>query len=194
MTPPNSPFGLAITSDGSKVYVANKFGNTVSVIDTVTNKVVGSPIPVGNVPLAFGKFIQPFIAFSAFAPDLTVYPVPSRFSIKGSFTLGAASNGINPPTEPVTLKIGSFNITIPPGSFVNAGPRNFTFVGVVNNVSLNVMIRLASGNSYIFQILARNAILNQNPVPVTLMIGDDSGTTRVNAVIINTGSPQASPF
>jgi YVTN family beta-propeller protein len=32
------------------LYVTNEFDNTVSVIDTATNTVVGSPIPVGSVP------------------------------------------------------------------------------------------------------------------------------------------------
>jgi YVTN family beta-propeller protein len=51
------PYGLAVTPDGSKVYVANALANTVSVIDTATNTVIGSPIPVGIFPHAFGVFI-----------------------------------------------------------------------------------------------------------------------------------------
>jgi YVTN family beta-propeller protein len=186
------PFGVAVTPDGSKVYVANFGSNTVSVIDTATNTVVGSPITVGKHPAAFGLFIQPFIAFSAFAPDLTVYPVQSEFLIKGNFTLGAGSNAINPPTEQVTLKIGSFTITIPIGSFVNAGaPGYSTFVGTINGVSLTVLIRLVSGNNYILMVIAKNVSLTipnpPNTVPVTLTIGGDSGTTNVTAVVINTG-------
>jgi YVTN family beta-propeller protein len=37
---------VAVISDGRKVYVANFF--TVSVIDTATNTVIGSPIPADN--------------------------------------------------------------------------------------------------------------------------------------------------
>ena len=44
------PFGVAVTPDGSKVYVANQFDGTVSVIDTTTDTVVGSPITVGGDP------------------------------------------------------------------------------------------------------------------------------------------------
>jgi YVTN family beta-propeller protein len=59
------PWGVAVTPDGSKVYVANQFG-TVSVIATATNTVVGSPIPVGNGATAFGLFIQSApVVFSA---------------------------------------------------------------------------------------------------------------------------------
>jgi hypothetical protein len=91
----------------------------------------------------------------------------------------------------VTLKIGSFTITIPPGSFVNAGaPGYFTLVGWVDNASLNMLIRRTSGNNYIFGVIAKNVSLTipnpPNTVPVTLTIGDDSGTTNVAAIIINT--------
>jgi YVTN family beta-propeller protein len=55
----NGPVGVAVKPDGSKLYVANVVDNTVSVIDTATNIVIGSPIPVGNGPAAFGVFIQP---------------------------------------------------------------------------------------------------------------------------------------
>jgi hypothetical protein len=59
--------------------------------------------------------------------------------IKSNFTPGAGSNGINPATKPVTLQIGSFTITIPPGSFVNPGPGYYSFLGVINGVSLQVL-------------------------------------------------------
>jgi YVTN family beta-propeller protein len=46
-------------TDGSKVYVTNENDNTVSVIATAIDTVLGSPIPVGRTPIAFGKFIGP---------------------------------------------------------------------------------------------------------------------------------------
>jgi YVTN family beta-propeller protein len=36
-------------------YITNLGDNTVSVIDTATNTVVGSPIPVGSLPELFAK-------------------------------------------------------------------------------------------------------------------------------------------
>jgi YVTN family beta-propeller protein len=56
------PEGAAVTPDGSKVYVANSLGSSVSMIDTATNTVIGSPIAVGSGgsgPKALGVFIQP---------------------------------------------------------------------------------------------------------------------------------------
>jgi len=44
----DGPFGVAITPDGTRAYVAN-LGGTVSVIDTVTNTVIAT-VPVGGSP------------------------------------------------------------------------------------------------------------------------------------------------
>ncbi len=54
---PAHHWGMAVTPDGSKVYVANSDGNTVSVIATATNTVVGLPIPVGSGP--YGVSVTP---------------------------------------------------------------------------------------------------------------------------------------
>jgi YVTN family beta-propeller protein len=61
----SSPIGVAVTPDGTRVYVAN-LGNdsstpgTVSVIETTCNSVIGTAtVPVENNPIAFGIFIRP---------------------------------------------------------------------------------------------------------------------------------------
>src|SRR5262249_16662045 len=140
--------------------------------------------------LALGLFIgpePPVVPFSAFTAQLTVYPNQPAFSINSNFTLGASSSGINPRTEPVTLQIGSFTITIPPGSFVNPVPGYYSFTGVINGVNLTVLIELRGGKNYIFGVIARNVSLTvSNPETITLTIGVDRGTTTVTPVIINT--------
>ena len=45
-----SPRGVAVTPDGKHAYIANVISNNVSVIDTSTNTVVGTPILVGDSP------------------------------------------------------------------------------------------------------------------------------------------------
>jgi hypothetical protein len=61
------------------------------------------------------------------------------------------------------------------------GPGDYAFVGVINGVSLDLSIKLKSGNAYTFQATAQNINLvgTKNPATVTLTIGDDTGTTRV---------------
>ncbi|MFD7440738.1 serine/threonine-protein kinase, partial [Streptomyces sp. NPDC059909] len=46
----NSPAGVAVSPDGRRVYVTNFSSDSVSVIDTATNRTVDEPIPVGNSP------------------------------------------------------------------------------------------------------------------------------------------------
>ena len=55
----DGPFGVAVNPAGTRVYVANDGSNNVHVIDTATNTVIGSPIPVGMAPIALGQFIGP---------------------------------------------------------------------------------------------------------------------------------------
>jgi YVTN family beta-propeller protein len=43
------PWNMAITPDGKKLYVANGRSNSVSVIDTASNKRIGD-ISVGQLP------------------------------------------------------------------------------------------------------------------------------------------------
>jgi len=47
----NQPDAIAYDTVNKRMYVANERDDTVSVIDTITNTVVGSPIRVGNTPL-----------------------------------------------------------------------------------------------------------------------------------------------
>ena len=53
------PHGLAVAPDGRKLYVANGASDTVSVIDTATNTVIGSPIVIPVDQFSFGVAITP---------------------------------------------------------------------------------------------------------------------------------------
>src|SRR6516162_2325563 len=46
-----------VSTHAQNAYIMNQLDNTVSVIDTATNTVVGSPIPVGRSP--FGVAVTP---------------------------------------------------------------------------------------------------------------------------------------
>ncbi len=146
--------------------------------------------PMGSLPVGVGIIPPPpGVPFSAFSATLTIQfgttPNHDAFEIQSSFTLGSASNGINPAVEPVTLQIGTFTTTIPPGSFTGTGFGPFTFDGVIGGVPMMARTGATGTKRYAFGAAAQNASLTGtvNPVPVTLTIGDDSGTTSVTAVI-----------
>jgi YVTN family beta-propeller protein len=158
------PFGIAITPDGKFAYVANSSDNTVSVIATASNTVVGTPITVGMSPFQIaitpdGKYAYvtneasanvsviatasntvaatvsvgnnprgvgiipppPTVPFLAFNAALEIHfgskPNTDAFALESSFTLSSTAPAINPVTQAVTLQVGTFTTTIPPGSF-----------------------------------------------------------------------------
>ena len=131
-------------------------------------------------------FVPP-VPFAAFSAQLLIQfgnaPNTDLFELSSNFTLGSASNGINPPAEPVTLQVGTFTTTIPSLSFTGAG--SFSFQGVINGVDLTVGISPTGTKRYAFTAVATNASLTGtgNPVPVTLTIGADTGTVSVTAAI-----------
>ena len=94
----------------------------MSVIDTATNTVIAT-IPVGPLPVAFGIFIQPALPFSSLSASLVItgrqHPA---FILDATFSLGASSNGINPPSELVTLQVGPYTAMIPADPSANCPP------------------------------------------------------------------------
>ena len=87
--------------------------------------------------------------------------------------------------ENVTLAIGPYSVTLPPGSFNQNSKQAYVFQGTINGVPLQVRINPTGPKSYTFQAEGSGANFSgiANPVNITLTIGDDSGTTRVNAQI-----------
>ena len=169
----NPAAGLIADSNG------NLYGTTES----------GGASERGTVFKLTGTGFVTAVPFSAFRAkleiDLDKKPNEDRFELQSSFTLGHASNGINPAAEKVKLQIGAFTTTIPPGSFKGTGFGPFKFRGVIDGVILKVLIEPTGTKRYAFLAKARDANLtgSVNPVTVTLTIGDDSGMTSVKADI-----------
>jgi YVTN family beta-propeller protein len=95
------PLGVAVTPDGSTVYVTNHHSNTVSTIDTVTDTVSGTPISVGLSP--FGVTVTP--------DGSTVYVTHETFL---SGTVSAIDTATN--TVSATIPVGSlpFGVAVTP--------------------------------------------------------------------------------
>jgi uncharacterized repeat protein (TIGR03803 family) len=140
----------------------------------------------------------PFLAFSAkLEIGLDNNPAKDTFAVESSFTLSSSAPPINPTTQPVTLSIGPFTTTIPPGgaftttilpgSFQPGPLGTYNFEGVVNGVQLAVSIAPTGTLRYAFAAGALGANLTgtANPVPVSLTIGQDSGTASVKPFIVH---------
>lgn len=114
--------------------------------------------------------------------DLTVEEIElESLEIKGSFTLGSASNGVNPLVEEVTLTYDSFSITIPAGSF-KLDENKFSFEGRVSALQIEIKIKTISSNSFEFEIEVEdiNSSPTNNPVYFELVIGDDAGSASIS--------------
>jgi YVTN family beta-propeller protein len=86
------PFAMAITPDGTKVYVTDESGGAVSVINTTTNN-VAAPIPVGNDPY-----------WAVVTPDGTKVYVTNA----GSGTVSVIDTATNQVTANVPVGTGGF--------------------------------------------------------------------------------------
>ena len=185
--------GVAITPDGKHVYVTGFHG--VLVIDTATNMgaatvmVAINPEQIGIVPPPPGI---PFLAFSAkLAIQFGSIPTKDAFGFGSNFILSSTAPTINPLTDPVTLQVGTFTTTIPPGSFKKQKDGSFTFEGVIQGVGLRALIKPTGTLRYTFEAQARGANLTGtvNTVYATLAIGggsfsnSNSGATSVTADI-----------
>lgn len=163
-----NPLGLAFDPSGN-LFIAD-FGT--GVIYKVAG--VGPPLEV------------PFAAFTA---KVEMDGEEGELEVKAAFTLGAGSNGIDIPTEIVSLELtggtGAFSTTIPPGAFKQDKKGRFEFEGIIDGVELEVAIRPLGGGSFEFKAEGKGADLTGtvNPVEITLTIGNDTGTVSVTAKI-----------
>ena len=154
-------------------------GISVTLSADSNTAIVGGYLDNSGIGAAW-VFVQPTVPFSAFSAKLAISSYQPRFTLSGDFVLGRTSNGINPLFEAVTLQIGSFTITIPPGSFQMTKPGDYSFIGVIDSVTANVQIDLMSGSKYTFQaVVDASLIRTKSPATVTLTIGNDTGTMSV---------------
>lgn len=100
------------------------------------------------------------------------------FEVNATFSLGAASNGIDPLAEDVTLVIGGVAVTIPAGSFRSDKKGRFKFEGTAGGAGIQVQIRPLGGPAFVFKAEGERASLNDapNPLTVDLQIGNDKGS------------------
>jgi hypothetical protein len=130
-----------------------------------------------NDPIFFQACVPP-VPFSAFTAKLTISSFQPKFTLLSNFTLGSTSNGINPAFEAVTLKIGTFTVTIPPGSFTLTAPGTYSFSGVISGLTINASITHTGGKSYTFDATANaNLSRTKSPTTVTLTIANGTATT-----------------
>ncbi|MFQ5880496.1 MAG: LamG domain-containing protein, partial [Dehalococcoidia bacterium] len=180
--------------------VANKAAAIPAVQDTLVPVWIGrSNTDTGNVfdgvidEVRISRVVRvpppPLVPFAAFAPEAQIKFGPlandDEFQVRGTFTLRAASDGIDPLTEDVMLGVGTFATTIPAGSFQLRVDGSFRFEGLIDGVALQMRVLPLGGSDFAFKAQGAGADLTgtANPVPIELTIGNDTGMTSVIAEI-----------
>ena len=107
------------------------------------------------------------------------------FDLTATFTLGATSDSIFPLTEDVTLQVGAFSTVIPAGSFkASKGQGRFEFEGVIDGVTLEVLITRSGRAGYKLSAKGEGANLAGSPLPlnVGLTICNDGNTVSLPVI------------
>ena len=123
------------------------------------------------------------VPFSSFSVQLdTTSGPPPGFQVNALFTQGDGAAAIDPVAQGMTLTVGTYTGTIPPGSFVVTKKGLWVYNGTINGVSLQVRLSQTGTSSYQLQVDATGVDLTTitNPVTVTLTLGSNDGTTQVN--------------
>jgi len=196
------PNAMVVDSAGRFAYVANAGGANVSgyTISNTTGAltpVLGSPFFSGDTAVSIAitpTLNTPFSKFTVrnldIACDSDSDKDDRRFNLNGEFT-PATGKAIDPAHQAVTLRIGTFSLSIPEGSFkADHDADDFRFRGTVKGVNVEFEIREEHRNrdrrhdaapEFTFSVEARGADLSTqpNPVMVTLTIGNNTGTESV---------------
>src|SRR5580704_15684911 len=130
----NDPYGVAVSPDGSTVYVTNHFDGTVSVIATATNTVVGSAITVGTVNSTFPEGV-------AVSPDSKTVYVANN----GSGTVSVINTATNAVASiSVGAQPGGLAVT-PDGTTVIVPTAGGVFaISTANNMASNISGAIAT--------------------------------------------------
>lgn len=124
------------------------------------------------------------VPFAAFTAQLEITAPVAGFELSGAFTLGDGATPINPLTQAVLLNVGTYEVTIPAGSFQAGSNGSFNYEGVIDGAKLETRINPMGANAYRIEVEASAVNLAglTNPVTVNLaFIGNNAGTTTVTA-------------
>lgn len=124
--------------------------------------------------------------FATFSATVAISQSTKGFGVAGLLSVGAGFPSFDPLTQPVTLKVGAFVITIPAGSFQLDPSGSYVFTGIINGVQLAAGIQPQGGTLYAYGIAGQNAgtLPTANPVDVRLAVGSAGGNSAVTATFV----------
>lgn len=183
----DSPVRVDDGTDSNPAQIGQAFGNLIvqeSQVFVSWNANIS-----GRWQIRFSRSGSRFDSFTPLAMMTTgTKPLDDTFKVSAAFKLGETTNGIDPVTESVVLKLGNYSITIPPGKFQQDG-ATYKFEGIINKIPVKAEIRSLSNwpwlddAGYVFGLKAKNTSLNGLqivlPPELQLLIGDDVGKAKL---------------
>jgi hypothetical protein len=109
--------------------------------------------------------------------DITTQP---EFAIHSTFW-PSPNCSLSFVTQQVAIAVGSYSITLPPGSFALQKNGSYVYKGTVSGASLNIKVTPSNGGYVLEESGTKVSPAQSNPVPVTITIGNTTGTISVNA-------------
>jgi hypothetical protein len=112
--------------------------------------------------------------------DAQIEVEKTEFEVRGGFTLGDKSNGINLFKEDVTFAVGPLSKTIPAGAFKEEKRGKISYAEATKDLLIDVTIRIVGNNKFSVKIEGASAMVTKDvrPEEITLKIGDDEGRAR----------------
>jgi hypothetical protein len=177
----------AISPDGAPVaFVASATDNVDGVVAATCSPESGSIFAVGATTVTcsatdaagntgtatFVVTVRPFVvSFARFKAEIEIED--DEVELKAFFRLGETSDGIQPKAEAVTVRVGTFEMTIPAGSFRNDGDGRFR---ARNHGDARIR---PEGGGFEFRVDLPRAVaaLLASGVETSLTIGNDRGST-----------------
>ncbi|BBO15408.1 autotransporter domain-containing protein [Bradyrhizobium sp. TM102] len=169
--------GLALSPDGSSLYVTSSSAHSVTVISTATNVVVGSPIAVGAAP--YGVVVSPdgtraYVANQGSA-NISIIDAASK-TVIGTVAAGSSPSGIT--TSPDGSRIYVTNQSDGSVTVIDAASQSVVTTVSVSGLPLSVAASPDGSRIYVTtqsnQLVVINALTNTITASVTLSGGPSS--------------------
>jgi YVTN family beta-propeller protein len=131
-------YGLAVSPDGSRIYVSNRDLDTLSVIDLGTGQLAGPPIVVGSGPLGVAVSPGGARAYVANGEESSIWEINTA-------TLATVGNAITVGSKPLSIA------THPTSSMAYVTNRSSDSVSVVDTVANKTVrtIRVGDGPEHV---------------------------------------------
>lgn len=139
-------------------------------------QVTGIGVPPKN------SLSQPFLlspatsSFSPFEARLQfIGKGQTHFRLRGSFTLGTDSNGVDPLSQQVLLQLGSLPIPIQKGLFSQDSKGDYVFQSVVGSAAIDFRIKPVTSTRFKFEVegVTATPFRVTKPARFILMIGNN---------------------